>query len=158
MGAVTTDVEVVSAVPAQTIFKGFLLDMDNLIPKVLPQAIKSVEKISGDGGAGTIKKVTLGEVSQFTVVKQRIDEIDTEALKYSYSIIEGDLLLNIIESITSKFTVVPTDGGCIVKNTTIYTPIGDAVIPEDNVKEATEQSGMVFKAIEAYLLANPGLY
>ena len=61
MGAVTTDVEVVSAVPAQTIFKGFLLDMDNLIPKVLPQAIKSVEKISGDGGAGTIKKVTLGE-------------------------------------------------------------------------------------------------
>lgn len=61
MGAVTTDVEVASSVPAQTIYKGFLLDMDNIIPKVLPQAIKSIEILSGDGGAGTIKKVTLGE-------------------------------------------------------------------------------------------------
>lgn len=61
MGAITTNVEVLSSVPAQTIYNGFLLDMDNLIPKVLPQAIKSIEIISGDGGAGTIKKVTLGE-------------------------------------------------------------------------------------------------
>ena len=97
-------------------------------------------------------------VSQFTIVKQRIDEIDREGLKYSYSIIEGDLLMGIIESIASKFTVVPTEGGCIVKNTAVYTPIGDAVIPEENVKEATEQSGMVFKQIEAYLLANPAAY
>ncbi|KAK1390424.1 Major strawberry allergen Fra a 1-2 [Heracleum sosnowskyi] len=158
MGAITTNVEVESSVPAQTIYKGFLLDMDNILPKILPQAIKSLEIISGDGGVGTIKKITLGEVSQFTIVKQRIDEIDREGLRYSYSIIEGDILMGIIESIASKFTVVPTEGGCIFKNTTVYTPIGDAVIPEENVKEATEQSGMVFKAVEAYLLANPGAY
>lgn len=97
-------------------------------------------------------------MSQFTTVKQRIDEIDTEELRYSYSIIEGDLLMGIIETIASKFTVVPTKGGCIVKNTTVYAPVGDALIPEENVKEATEQSGMVFKVIEGYFLANPGAY
>lgn len=61
MGAITTNVEIESSVPAQTIYKGFLLDMDHIIPKVLPQAIKSVEIVSGDGGVGTIKKITLGE-------------------------------------------------------------------------------------------------
>lgn len=61
MGAITTNVEIESSVPAQTIYKGFLLDMDTIIPKILPQAIKSVEIVSGDGGVGTIKKITLGE-------------------------------------------------------------------------------------------------
>ena len=97
-------------------------------------------------------------MSQFNSLKQRVDAIDKDALTYSYSIIEGDILLGKLESITNQFTVVLTGEGCIVKNTTIYTPIGDAVIPEENIKEATEKSGLIFKAVEAYLLANPGAY
>nr|QDH06626.1 PR10-3 [Panax notoginseng] len=158
MGAITINVEAPSSVPAQTIYKGFLLDMDNLIPKILPQAIKSVEILEGDGGVGTIKLATLGELSQFNSLKQRVDGIDKDALTYSYTIIDGDILLGKLESITNQFTVVPTEEGCIVKNTTIYNPIGDAVIPEENIKEATEKSGLIFKAVEAYLLANPGAY
>ena len=42
-------------------FKAFVLDVDKLIPKILPQTIKCVEIIEGDGGAGSIKKVTFGE-------------------------------------------------------------------------------------------------
>lgn len=42
-------------------YKAFVLDADNLIPKILPQAIKSVETLQGDGGAGTIKITTFGE-------------------------------------------------------------------------------------------------
>lgn len=87
-------------------------------------------------------------------MKQRVDAVDKEALTYSYSVIGGDILLGKLESIANHFTVVPTDEGCIVKSITTYTPIGDEVIPEENVKEATEQSSLLFKAVEAYLLAN----
>lgn len=93
--------------------------------------------------------------SQFNTMKQRVDAIDKDALTYTYSIIGGDILLDIIESIVNHFTIVSTpDGGSIVKNTTIYNTKGDAVIPEENIKDATEKSGLIFKAVEAYLLAN----
>lgn len=85
---------------------------------------------------------------------QRIDKIDAEALTFSYSVIGGDILLGKLESIVNHFKVVPTEGGCIVKITTVYNPIGDAVIPEENIKEAGEQSGLIFKAVEGYILAN----
>ena len=60
MAPLTCDYEVTSSVPAARLFKAFILD-DNLIPKVFPQAIKSVEIIEGDGGVGTIKLITFGE-------------------------------------------------------------------------------------------------
>lgn len=87
-------------------------------------------------------------------MKQRIDAIDKEAMTYSYSVIGGDILLGKLESIVNNFTVVATEEGCIVKSVSVYTPIGDQVIPEENIKEATEQSSLMFKAVEAYLLAN----
>lgn len=93
-------------------------------------------------------------VVKFKSMKQKIDAIDKEALTYSYSVIGGDILLGKIESIANHFTVVPTGEGCIVKSVTVFTPAGDEVIPEENVKEATEQSSLIFKAVEAYLLAN----
>lgn len=61
MGAITTNVEAPSTVQAAKMYKGLLLDMDEIIPKILPQVIKSVQIIEGDGGVGTIKEVTFGE-------------------------------------------------------------------------------------------------
>lgn len=87
-------------------------------------------------------------------MKQRVDVIDKEALAFTYSVIGGDILLGKLESIVNHFTVVPTDEGCLLKMTTIYNPIGDEVIPQENIKEAAEESGKLFKAVEAYILAN----
>ncbi|KAB1213904.1 Major allergen Pru av 1 [Morella rubra] len=64
----------------------------NLIPKVAPHAIQKTEITEGYGGAGTIKKITFGEGSQFKYVKHRIDEVEQANFKYSYSLIEGDAL------------------------------------------------------------------
>lgn len=61
MGVQKTVVEAPSSVSAEKMYKGFLLDMDTVFPKVLPQLIKSVEILEGDGGVGTIKLVHLGE-------------------------------------------------------------------------------------------------
>ena len=61
MGLFTYEMEVVTEIPPAKMFKAFVLDGDNLIPKIVPQAIKNVEIIEGDGGPGSIKKITFGE-------------------------------------------------------------------------------------------------
>lgn len=61
MGIIMYDMTVSSSISPAKMFKAFVLDADNLIPKVLPQAVKRVEILEGDGGAGTIKLTTFGE-------------------------------------------------------------------------------------------------
>ena len=61
MGVITYESQDTSVIPPARLFKAFALDADNLIPKVVPQAIKSTEIIEGNGGPGTIKKITFGE-------------------------------------------------------------------------------------------------
>ena len=61
MGVYTTEHEITSTVSPTRVFKGFILDGDNIIAKVAPHAISHVEILEGNGGPGTIKKVTLGE-------------------------------------------------------------------------------------------------
>ncbi|KAL0414213.1 UNVERIFIED_CONTAM: Major strawberry allergen Fra a 1-3 [Sesamum radiatum] len=52
MVAITYDTEIPSPIPAAKMFKALVLDADTLIPKIVPQAIKSVEILEGDGGVG----------------------------------------------------------------------------------------------------------
>ena len=85
----------------------------------------------------------------------RTDAVNKEALSYDSTVIDGDILLGFIESIETHMVVVPTaDGGSITKTTAIFHTKGDAVVPEDNIKFADAQNTALFKAIEAYLIAN----
>ena len=61
MGVVTYEMEVATTIPAAKMFKAFVLDGSTLIAKILPQAIKSIDILEGDGGAGTIKQINFGE-------------------------------------------------------------------------------------------------
>ncbi|KAK2975055.1 hypothetical protein RJ640_022058, partial [Escallonia rubra] len=72
-------------------YSRFVLDGDNLFPKILPAAIKGVENFEGDE-----------ETSQLKSKKNQIYEIDKENFTYSYSLIEieGDALMGDLESIT----------------------------------------------------------
>ncbi|CBI22936.3 unnamed protein product, partial [Vitis vinifera] len=132
MGVITYEMEVTSSIPPAKMFKASVLDADNLIPKILPQAIKNVEIIQGDGGPGTIKKIYFGEGSQFKSVTHRVDGIDKENFTYSYR--------------------------SICKNISKYHTKDDAVIDEEQIKAGKEKASGMFKAIEAYLLANPDAY
>ncbi|KAG5555179.1 hypothetical protein RHGRI_012648 [Rhododendron griersonianum] len=155
MAPITYDTEVTSSVPPAKLFKGFILDSDTLVPKVLPQAVKSVETLQGDGGAGTIKLITFGEGSKHKCVKHKIDAVDKENFTYSYSIIEGDALDG-FESISYHIKIVPSpDGGSIFKTRSIYCPKGDNKITEEEIKSGKDKASIIFKAVEAYLLANP---
>ncbi|KAG2726987.1 hypothetical protein I3760_01G138900 [Carya illinoinensis] len=159
MGVFTYETESTSVIPPAKLFKAFILDADNLIPKVVPQAIQASEIIEGNGGPGTIKKITFGEGSQFKYVKHKIDEVDHTNFTYGYSIIEGDALSNIIEKISYEIKIVASpDGGSILKSTSHYHTIGDHEIKEEQVKAGKEKAAGLFKAVEGYLLAHPDAY
>ena len=137
-------------------FKGLILNGDILIPNVQPLVIKSVEILEGDGGAGTIKLVTFGEGSHHKCVKKRVDAIDKENFIYSYTVIEGDALMDKFESISYHIKIVASpDGGSICKNRSIYNTKGNCQVSEEEIKAGKAKASEILKAIETYLLANP---
>lgn len=61
MGVFTFTDELSSPVAPARIFKASIVDSHNLIPKLLPHAVKSIELLQGDGGAGSIKQINFAE-------------------------------------------------------------------------------------------------
>ncbi|KAK3417998.1 hypothetical protein EUGRSUZ_H03978 [Eucalyptus grandis] len=126
---ITFTEEFSNPVPAPRLFKAMIVDGDTLMPKLMPQAIKSMELIHGDGGPGSIKQMNFGE------------------------------LANKVESISYELKMEASpDGGCKGTNVSKYLPKPGVVINEEEIKAANEKVTVVFKAVEAYLLANPEAY
>jgi hypothetical protein len=61
MEVLTFTEEFSSPAAAKRLFTAMVLEADTLIPKLVPQAVKSIETIKGNGGPGTIKKLTFAE-------------------------------------------------------------------------------------------------
>ena len=90
---------------------------------------------------------------------QQIDAVDTEKLTHDYSVIEGDVLGDVVEKISYATKVVAgPDGGSILKNTSTYYTKGDHAITDNQIKVGKEKSIALFKVVEAYLVANPDAY
>ncbi|CAL5337927.1 hypothetical protein CsSME_00021264 [Camellia sinensis var. sinensis] len=159
MGVVTFTNEYTCPIPPTRAFKALILNGDNLIPKLMPQAFKSIELIQGDGGVGSIKQINFAEGGPFKSVKHRVDEVNEEACKYNYTLIEGDVLMDKFEKICYEIELVASpDGGSITKSTTKYYPLGNYVINEEELKVGMENAGGMFKVVEDYLIQNPNVY
>ena len=61
MDALTFSDEFTSSVQAGRMFKALILDAQNLLPKLMPQAIKNIQLVQGNGGPGTIQELTIAE-------------------------------------------------------------------------------------------------
>jgi len=61
MGATSITQELTCPIAAARMFKALIIEANALIPKLLPQFIKSVELVQGDGGAGSIEQVNFTE-------------------------------------------------------------------------------------------------
>lgn len=156
MGLITFENEFSVAVPPAKLFKVYCLETDTLIPKILPQSIKSSEIIEGNGGPGTIRKVTFVEGKGLTYVKQKIETIDEENFAYSFSLIESNVWMEGVEKVIFEHKFVPTpEGGSICKRTSKYYIKDGAEIKEDQIKKDGKKTEGLFKAVEAYFLANP---
>ncbi|KAL3508136.1 hypothetical protein ACH5RR_033518 [Cinchona calisaya] len=159
MGAVKFSDEVSSSIPAPKLFKAFVLDADNLIPKIVPQAFNNVQLLQGDGGPGSIKQTNFGEGSQHKYVKHRIDALDKENFYYAYTLIEGAGLMDKIESVSYEMKIEGSpEGGSIVKNTRTYHTKPGSEMNEEEIKAGMQKAAGIFKLLEAYLLANPEAY
>ncbi|MBA0854857.1 hypothetical protein Goshw_005948 [Gossypium schwendimanii] len=92
-------------------------------------------------------------------MKQKVEAVDKENFLYIYSVIESDALMNKLEKTTyeTKLEAFP-DGGSVCKTTSKYHTIGDFELKEERIKAGKEKASGIFKAIEAYLLANPDAY
>ncbi|WCJ23361.1 Major strawberry allergen Fra a 1-A [Euphorbia peplus] len=156
MAVVTFETVVECALPPSRIFKAVVYKLTDLLTTVMPEVIESVDVIQGNGGVGTIRQVNFGADFPFKYVKERVDAIDEEKLTYTYTVIEGDVLKG-VEKVQNDvvFKATPDGLGTIMTNQGHYFPIGDFQINKDEVNSNNEKSLALFKAIEAYLLANP---
>ncbi|KAC9579625.1 hypothetical protein E3N88_20336 [Mikania micrantha] len=157
MSIVTLEVEVPSTFPANRVFKAFS-DFDIIAPKVNPQVFKSIETIEGNGDVGTIKIFTFGDGVPFKSAKYKVDALDISNNSYSYSFIEGDNLMGILDTINYHIKVVSSEGGCVFKQTVKYNCKGDEKPSEEFLEKEKELYENTYKAIEAYAAAHPETY
>ncbi|KAL2463751.1 Major allergen Pru ar 1 [Forsythia ovata] len=95
----------------------------------------------------------------FKSVKYRIDELNKETYTYSYTLIEGDALVDKLEKITYDVKLEQSpDGGSISKVTSKYYTMGDFMLKEEEIKAGKEKVMAIYKVVEAYLLQNPNAY
>ncbi|GLT99053.1 hypothetical protein SLE2022_165200 [Rubroshorea leprosula] len=158
MGVFTFSDEYTSSIPPAGLFKALILDSHNLIPKLMPQAIRSIE-ITGCGGAGSIRQINFAKGSQLKSIKNRIDELDEKNFSYKYSLIEGEGLLEKLEKITYEVKFEPTpEVGSKNKMTSTHCAKGDFVLSEEEVKPGKEKALIMYKVVEGYFLQNPDAY
>jgi hypothetical protein len=158
MGVITYTDEYTSPIPPARLFKALVIDAHILIPKLLPQAVKSIETIQGDGGVGSIRQITFAEGGQFNTVKNRIDELNENTFSYKYTVIEGDALADKLELTVHVQFEATAEGGSKNKMTTKYHTKDDAVIKEEEIKASKEKVLGMYKVLEGYLLQNPDAY
>ncbi|XP_039172093.1 major allergen Pru ar 1-like [Eucalyptus grandis] len=141
MGVITFHFDILSPIPPASMFKAAILDADNLLPMVLPRAVKSVEVLEGDGGPGTIKLMAFGEGSQNKTAKHKVEVLDKENFTYCYSITRA------------KCWAPP-----LRKSAMSYFTNGDVDVPENEIKAGKQKVTAMVGAIQAYLVANPDAY
>ncbi|XP_076884100.1 root allergen protein-like [Bidens hawaiensis] len=154
MSSAIVQVEIPSKFPADKIFKT-LSDFDNIAPKVKPEVFKSIETVEGNGDVGTIKTFTFGDAVPFTIGKYKVDALDVSNYSFSYSFVEGDILMGILNSISYTVKVVPSsDGGSVFTQIVTYNYKGDEKLSEEILKKEKETHEETYKAIEAYAAAH----
>ncbi|KAA8548704.1 hypothetical protein F0562_000388 [Nyssa sinensis] len=159
MGVITFTDDQTSPISPARIFKATILDSHNLIPKLMPQAIKSIEIIQGDGGPGSIKQINFAEGGNFNYMKHRIDELNEKTYTYTYTLIEGDALMDKLEKICFEVKLERSpNGGTVSKMTSKYYTKDDFVLTEEEIKAGKDKVLGMYKVVEAYLLQNPDAY
>ncbi|KAL2945306.1 Major allergen Pru ar 1 [Bienertia sinuspersici] len=160
MGVFTcTLADITSPIAPARLFQAFAIDNHNLMPKIAPQFVKSIEFVQGDSTAvGCIKQINFPSDAPFTYVKNRVDEIDASNFYLKYTCIEGDAFPDTMEYAVYDDKYEQTEAGTRCKMVAHYHMKGDNTMKEDDVEKAKEGIKKMFKVVEEHLIANPQLY
>ena len=94
----------------------------------------------------------------FSVMKERLELLDDEKCECKSTLIEGGGIGSAIETATSHIKVEPAaNGGSVVKVDSTYKLLPSVEV-NDKITKAKESVAAIFKAAEAYLIANPDAY
>ncbi|KAG8370474.1 hypothetical protein BUALT_Bualt14G0120600 [Buddleja alternifolia] len=153
MVVINHEYKLTSSVPPTRMWKAVVLDADNLIPKIMPQAIKMSRLYRETEELEALR-------SPFKSAKHRIDGVDEENHIFKYSIIEGDPLMGELESITHVVKIeAGLNGESVIKTTSSYiTKSDNHTITEDKIKKGKDKAEAIIKAVEAHLYAQPDAY
>ncbi|KAL5849368.1 hypothetical protein ACOSQ3_007432 [Xanthoceras sorbifolium] len=160
MGIISGSSEFATPVAPARMFKALIVDAHNLVPKLSPQAVKSVDVVEGVvGEAGCVRQTNFAEGTPYKYLKHKIDAIDTDNLVCKYSLIEGDAMADKVDVVVYnvKFEA-SSGGGCVIKVTTEAHVKAGQEIDEATIKAGQEQEIGYYKLVETHLLANPDVY
>ncbi|XP_030446151.1 major strawberry allergen Fra a 1-3-like [Syzygium oleosum] len=155
MGVIAYSQEITSVVAPSRLFKAMILDSHNVLPMIVPEGIKSVEFIEGDGGVGSIKKTNFGESSHIKCTKHKIDALDVGSFYCKYTMIESDIKFDNIDCVMEEVKFVAAGSGCVRKMTSEYHVKEGCELKEEDIKKGKDRAMGLFKAVEEYLVANP---
>ncbi|KAL3727757.1 hypothetical protein ACJRO7_032495 [Eucalyptus globulus] len=155
MGVITYSQEITSVVAPSRMFKALFLDSQNMLPKIVPDGIKSIEFIEGDGGVGSIKQTNFGESSHIKYIKHKIDALDAGSFYCKYTMIESDIKFEKIDLVVEEVKLVAAGSGCVCKMTSEYHVQEGCELKEEDIKKGKDRAMGLYKAIEEYLVANP---
>ncbi|KAK4374194.1 hypothetical protein RND71_004871 [Anisodus tanguticus] len=156
MGVTTCTQDIATLVDPARVFKPLVLDADNLVPKLMSQAVKNFETVECDGW---IKKMNFVEGYPIKYLKHKIHAIDDKNMVIKYSLTEGEVLGENLEHISYDVRFEGSEnGGCIYKTMSEYHTNGDFIVKEEEIKEGKEKAVELVKVVEAHLLSNPSAY
>ncbi|XP_039155569.1 pathogenesis-related protein STH-2-like [Eucalyptus grandis] len=116
MGVVTFAQELESPVAPDRLFKALMLDSHVLFPKLMPQYIKRIDLIQGDGALAVSSKPT-----SLRYAKHRIDELDADLPLQVYFDQKGDILSDDLKSVVYEMEFVDDgNGGSICRMSSYY--------------------------------------
>ncbi|XP_048129318.1 major strawberry allergen Fra a 1-3-like [Rhodamnia argentea] len=161
MGVVPYSQEFTSAVAPSRMFKALVLDSHNILPKIVPEGIKSVKFVEGDGGVGSIKQTNFGESAHIRYRMHKIGALDVENLYCKYTLIESDIKFDKIDCIVDEVKFTSANGGCVCKMTSDY-HVKEGAKLKAELKEVDMKPGKdiamgLLKSFKEYLLANPDI-
>uniref|UniRef100_A0A453D196 Pathogenesis-related protein 1 n=2 Tax=Aegilops tauschii subsp. strangulata TaxID=200361 RepID=A0A453D196_AEGTS len=180
--------EIESPVAAPRLFRVGVMDWHTLAPKLAPHIVASAHPVEGEGGIGSVRQFnfTSGTYASqshttthachlglairhytrlfalaampFSVMKERLEFLDAEKCECKSTLIEGGGIGTAIETATSHIKVEPAaSGGSLVKVDSTYKLLPGVEV-NDEITKAKESVTAIFKAAEAYLIANPDAY
>ncbi|KAK9161643.1 hypothetical protein Syun_007984 [Stephania yunnanensis] len=159
MGVHTYTGQFESPVSPARLFKGCVLHLHEIAPKVVPGVVKSGALIEGDGGAGSIKEYHFTDVVPFKHVRERVEELDKEKHVCKYSVAEGGTLGTNYKAATHTLSFEPTpSGGSVCKVVGEVHGLEGTDFTEQDEAQTKEGILGTLKAVDAYLQANPDVY
>lgn len=130
---------------------------EGLVKKSVIVLSKLDPAIEGNGGPGSIIKITLLVDGKSKYALRKVEEVEEEGrLVYKYSMVGGDVLPEYVEKICYQDSLVeaPNGGGTIATIIMTYHTKGDASPPHDEINKGQFKAQRFLRALEAYLLAN----